>query len=204
MPGDIHILTNTYTKIDPWFGREHQPVELDLGCGKGGFVLELARRKAALVLGTDVMLGRLRKVARKAEREGLGNVEFLRTNSLDLIGYQLPDNCVQRIHLLCPDPWPKARHRHRRLATTDFLTRAARVLEDGGIFHFATDDEDYRRQVLEIVEQLPCYIRDVDLAAISDVLDIETEFERRWREQGRPVPHDAFQVLKADNSTLIA
>ena len=128
----IHCLTNNYVTIDPWFGRPPCPIELDMGCGKGRFTLDLAALYPdRLVLGSDVMLGRLRRLARKIDRRGLRNIELLRANSLELVGYQLPDGCIRRLHLLCPDPWPKTRHRGRRLVTTDFLVRVARVLEHG-------------------------------------------------------------------------
>ena len=204
MENNLHILTNTYTRIDPRFGRENGPVELDLGCGKGGFLLELARRTRGVVLGADVMLGRLRKVARKAERAQLINIELLRADNIELVGYQLPDDCVRRVHLLCPDPWPKKRHRHRRLVTTDFLTRLMRVLEHDGVFHFSTDDRDYFEAVRKTAAQLPFYQEDRDLASIRDVMDIETDFERLWRQEGRSVPHAAFRVNKLEETVLLA
>ena len=120
----LHIITNTYTVLQPLFGRPPMPTELDMGCGKGRFALDLAERfPDRLILGADVMLGRLRKVAKKADRRGLENVELLRANNLELVGYQIPDRSISRAHLLCPDPWPKDKHRNKRLATTDFFSR---------------------------------------------------------------------------------
>jgi tRNA (guanine-N7-)-methyltransferase len=193
---DIHILTNCYQRIDPWNGRAQRlPVELDLGCGKGGFLLDVAARHPdRLVVGADVMLGRLRKVAAKAEQRQLHNVELWRASSLELLGHQLPDNCITRLHVLCPDPWPKARHRWRRLVTTDFLQRAARVTVRGGVIHVATDEDAYFESILEAGAKLACLRREPDLEALADIADLTTDFEKQWIAAGKTVPHVIFRV----------
>lgn len=191
---DINILTNSWRTIEPRFGRPASwPVELDLGCGKGGLSLTLAERyPERVVLACDVMLGRLRRVANKARSRGLANVILLRANSLDLVAYQLPPACANRVHLICPDPWPKARHRARRLVNTDFLRRVARVLVPGGVLHVATDASDYRDAMLAALTDLPDFYPVPDRHVIADIADIKTEFEQRWNRQGTRVPHDAF------------
>ena len=188
----LRVVTNMYERLDPWQARARCPVELDMGCGKGGFLLQLAELfPERLVMGSDVMLGRRRHVQRKVECRGLSNVELLRASNLELVGYQLPDACVTRLHLLCPDPWPKTRHRARRLVTSDFLTRVARVLVDHGVLHLSTDHEPYLAALRQCVESLPFYSRDPD--AIADIVDLRTDFERKWLEAGRQVPHLAYR-----------
>jgi len=189
----VHMLTNRWVTIDPWFGRPRRPLELDLGCGKGGFAIALAERHPErLVLAGDVMIGRLRRVVNKALQRGIDNFEVLRANSLDLVGYQLPDACADRVHVLCPDPWPKARHRCRRLVNGDFLVRVARVLVPGGVLHLATDDPAYLEFMLAAIRPLPFFVRDQDGATIADLGGLRTEFELNWLRQGKTVPHLAF------------
>lgn len=188
----IHILTGTYAVFRPGQGRNTEPAELDLGCGKGRFTLDLAARyPERTVLGADVMLGRLRKVARKAANRNLDNVELLRAANLELLAFQLPPASVRRAHLLCPDPWPKERHRDKRLVTTDFLCRLRRVLVPGGVLHLATDHEPYFVDWQRMLAALPFFVRDD--AAIDDVADLKTDFELLWLKQGKPVPHMAFR-----------
>ncbi len=190
----IEILTGCYRVIDPAFGRQPAAIELDMGCGKGGFCLSLAQRyPERLILGSDVMLGRLRRVDRKAARQGLTNLVLLRADSLDLASYLLPPACLDRVHLLCPDPWPKSRHRTRRLVTTDFVARLARILRPGGALHLSTDFLPYFEDWRRILALYPAFRE--DLAVVADVADLQSDFEIQWRAEGRDVPHLAFRYL---------
>lgn len=190
----IHILTNRWHVIDPLPGHQRTcAVELDLGCGKGALALAMAQRfPDRLVIACDVMLGRLRKVVASARRAGLTNFEVVRANSLDLTAYQLPPSSIDRIHVICPDPWPKKRHQGRRLLNTDFMRRAVRVLKPGGVLHLATDDAGYREFMLEAAAGVPMLVQDRSGRAIADIADIKTGFEMKWNRRGVDVPHAAF------------
>lgn len=192
----IHILTNRYELIDPLFGRPAATrVELDVGCGRGGFTLQLAERYPdRLVIGTDVMLGRLKKIQSKAEKRQLGNLELLRASHVEMLGSQLPDNCADRIHYLCPDPWPKDRHRGKRIASGDFFLRIARILKPGGVLHIATDHPPYLELIHACLNHLP-FFEEVPGQA-DDILDLRTDFERQWLAAGRQVPHFTYRARK--------
>lgn len=188
----VHELSGQYCVIDPWFGRTRCPIEFDMGCGFGRFTLDLAMRfPDRLVLGSDLHPARLAGLVRKARFRRLENVEALYVNNLALVGFLLPDASIWRLHLLCPDPWPKERHRGRRLMTTDFLARVARVLEPGGILHFSTDHAPYLDSVQEMAAALPSLTLAPE--AMADIADMETGFERLWRAKGKAVPHLAYR-----------
>ena len=192
----IEILTGTYQVIDPTRGRASAAIELDMGCGKGRLALELARRYPdRVVLASDVMLGRLRRIDRKATNRGLTNLALLRADNLDLASYLLPHACIDRIHLLCPDPWPKERHRIKRLVTTDFVGRLERLLKPGGVLHMSTDHLPYLADWRRILAVYPSFREDA--SAIADIADIQTEFEVQWRAAGKDVPHLAFRLCPA-------
>jgi len=146
----IEILTGIYKKLE----LPDREVELDLGCGKGSFSVALAEKKPErLILAADVMLGRLRKLHRKRTRMELDNVEILRVEAGMLVGLLLPPRSITRLHILCPDPWPKKKHKGHRLISSEFVGRIAQVLRHGGIFHFATDDDAYFDSASDVVER---------------------------------------------------
>jgi tRNA (guanine-N7-)-methyltransferase len=192
----LHILTNSYAVIDPLFGRPAGTfVEMDVGCGRGGFTLALAQRyPERLVLGTDVMLGRLRKIDAKAGKRGLQNLELLRASHTEMLGHQLPDSCIDRLHYLCPDPWPKSRHRAKRVASTDFFVRIARVVKPGGILHIATDHPPYLDLIHACLGHLPFFAAVPE--QIADIADLQTDFEKQWLAEGKTVPHFAYRIVK--------
>ncbi len=192
----IHILNDTYSLLsDHVMIRENQRVELDLGCGKGRFAIELAAREPdALILGADVMLGRLRRVEKRAAKRGLGNLELLRVEANQLMTRILPDSCLDRVHILCPDPWPKPRHRANRLMSSEFMQRIHRVLKPGGILHFSTDDKNYMAATLENIRKSGLF-EEAPAGVLADISDIRTEFELDWLAVGRTVPHVAFRAV---------
>lgn len=165
------------------FGGEG-PLEIDLGCGDGSFLLAMAREfPERRFLGVERLLGRVRKVCRRAQREGLGNLQVLRLESLYTVEWLLPPASVERLHLLFPDPWPKARHHKRRLVQARFLAAAAKILAPGGEFLFKTDHPEYFEWAAD------------ELASFSGLTVCEwpddaffypeTDFERQWKAEGK-------------------
>lgn len=190
----IHLLNaidcrlEDFLDLSPW-----KRTELDLGCGSGGFSISLAGANPdTLVLAADVMLSRLRKVEKLKNRAGLKNLELLRVEARHLTGRILPDASLDRIHILCPDPWPKHKHKGNRLMSSEFMMSLRRILKPDGVLHFATDDPRYMNAALDnivssgLFEQLPP-------DALSDVASFKTEFEKDWLSIGRTVPHVAFR-----------
>ena len=125
------------------FMRE-QPLEIDIGCGTGSFLLWAAQTHPQRnFVGVERLLRRLRRVDRKVVRAGLTNARLIRLEATYLVSKVIPDQTVSTYHILFPDPWPKRRHRARRLIGVPFLTDVHRTLKTGGVINCATDHEDY-------------------------------------------------------------
>ncbi|MDE1170631.1 MAG: tRNA (guanosine(46)-N7)-methyltransferase TrmB [Verrucomicrobium sp.] len=165
--------------------RNPEQVILDLGAGDGGFTLAYARqRPAAGVLAVERLLGRARKIARRAARPGeeTPNVRVLRLESAYVLERLCPPASVDEIHLLFPDPWPKRRHHERRTLQLPFLAAAARVLKPGGLFRFVTDDPPYAEHGREVCAAAPGYA-----PGASDWDFPQTDFEAAFRAEGKPI-----------------
>ena len=127
-----------------------RPLEMDLGCGDGSFLMEMARHHPERdFIGVERLLGRARKVCRKITRGHLDNARVLRLDSRYVVEWLLPEVSVSRLHLLCPDPWPKVRHHRRRLVQVEFLDAVHTALIPGGEFLFMTDHEEYFQWAVE-------------------------------------------------------
>jgi len=120
------------------------PIELDLGCGDGSFVIQLAEKYPERnFLAVERLLGRVKKVCKKAYRAELTNVKVLRLETLYTIEWLLPKNSFDRIHLICPDPWPKEKHHKHRLMQKPFFDAVHALLKGDGEFLFRTDHKEY-------------------------------------------------------------
>jgi tRNA (guanine-N7-)-methyltransferase len=165
------------------FGR-NAPLHIDLGCGDGSFLCEMAQQfPKRNFLGIERLTKRVEKVRRKAEK--IENVRVLRADTLFAVRYLLPKNSVETFYLLFPDPWPKRRHQFRRIFTRDFLEAIAAALEKHGILRVATDQLDYFHQI----ERVTCAHRQFQVLPRSpdDAVLPVTKFEKKFRDQGAPI-----------------
>ncbi|MCF6177184.1 MAG: hypothetical protein L3J71_15620 [Victivallaceae bacterium] len=189
----IRLLTSEYLRLkDSIDFQAAEQVELDLGCGCGSFTTALAARyPERLILAADVMIGRLRKLVKRNEREAIENITALRVEARHLLSYMLHDGSINRLHILCPDPWPKGRHRGNRLLCSDFMNNIHRILATNGLFHFATDDDYYYETVCKVIEASGLFTENSSLSA--DIADIKSDFEKRWLAQSKTVRHITWQ-----------
>ncbi len=138
--------------LDALFDRS-APVEVDLGCGKGRFLLAHAAAHPDInFMGTDIQVGRLQKIRRRAEAAARPNIRLLHADTAYTLEYLLPRESVRRFYLYFPDPWPKRKHHRRRIVQPSFMALVHRTLEDRGEFHIATDHEDYFRHIHAVVQ----------------------------------------------------
>jgi tRNA (guanine-N7-)-methyltransferase len=180
---------------DDIFGNDH-PLEIDLGCGDGSFLIEMAQHYPERnFLGIERLLGRVRGVCKRIQELGLTNVMVLRLESQYALDYLLAPSSVSRLHLLCPDPWPKARHHKRRLVQQEFLHILQKTLIPGGEFLFKTDHPEYYEWALEQLEEFNESNPEQKFARLSWPEECEeegffypkTDFERMWEDKGKKV-----------------
>ena len=149
-PESLLIRPASWTQqLDPAsFSNPDRPLEVDVGCGKGRFLMaRSAAHSETDFLGIDRLLRRLRKIDRKLQRRGSTNVRLLRIEALYAIEHLLPPLCVTTFYVFFPDPWPKRRHHRRRLFSNTFLDALYRILLPAGRIHVATDNGDYFEQI---------------------------------------------------------
>ncbi len=181
----LFVPNDYFCRVDPAeiFTRS-APLEIDLGCGDGAFLIAMAKQfPERNFLGVERLLGRVRKVARDICQAGLTNAKVLRLESQYTVEWLLAKQSVSRLHLLCPDPWPKLRHHERRLVQHDFLQALWELLENNGEFLFKTDHDEYYDWVCDEVKK---FARFTELPwQENDFFYPKTDFQLLWESQGK-------------------
>ncbi len=167
------------------FGRPG-PADVEIGSGKGRFLLELAAARPERDFLAVERSGKYHRLCcERAARRGLTNVRLLRTTAEDLLLRLLPPASVGHLYVLFPDPWPKKRHHKRRLMTTGIVAAMHRALIPGGRLLVKTDHAGYAGVIDEVVGSAEGFARIDAVDAFADLP--ETGFEHKYRDQGRPI-----------------
>jgi tRNA (guanine-N7-)-methyltransferase len=125
------------------------PLWVEIGFGGGEHLAaQAAAHPEVTVLGAEPFTNGMASCLRHVEERGLANVRLLMGDGRELLA-ALPDAAVDRLFILFPDPWPKARQQKRRLVQPDVVAEIARVLKPRGRLRFATDVKSYADQALE-------------------------------------------------------
>lgn len=174
--------------------QKYDKIEIDLGCGNGEFSAKLAEKYSdRLIISSDILLGRLRKTASKIHSRNSENSIIIKVESGALLSYIVPDNSIDRIHLLCPDPWPKKKHRKNRFLSSNICSQIHRVLKKDGIFHFSSDNRNYCLETKKNIKNSHLFSENID--AIQDIIHFKTNFEKRWESKGKKVGHYAWKKI---------
>ncbi len=172
---------------------QRQPIEVEIGCGDGGFLAHYAAHHPGRnFIGVERLKGRLGKLARRGSREGLTNVRLLRIEAGYFVEYLLPPASVATVHIYFPDPWPKKRHHKNRLIQPPFATLLARALQPGGTVFLRTDNLEYFTQMREVFGGASEFTATETPEELKSVV---TDFERDFNAQGIPTNHAAYRRI---------
>lgn len=167
------------------FGRP-APVDVEIGSGKGRFLLELAAaRPERSFLAVERAAKYFKLCCDRAERRGLDNVRLLRTTAEDLLFRLLPEASAANLYVLFPDPWPKKRHHKRRLIKPEVVAAMKRALVPGGRLLVKTDHDGYAEVIAEVLAAAAGF-RPLDPADAFAGLPL-TGFEHKYLDQGRAI-----------------
>ena len=129
---------------------------LEIGFGMGQSLEELALREPATgFIGIEVHRPGVGKLLAAAEQAGLANLRIVCEDAVLVLQKAIPAQSLDLVMLFFPDPWPKKRHHKRRIVQPAFVELVGRALRPGGVFHLATDWENYAEQMLEVLGTAP-------------------------------------------------
>ncbi len=169
------------------FGNDH-PVEIEIGCGKAKFLIARAAQYPQInFLGIDVVWKWMKYAVERCEKRRLANIKFLRADARETVRHGVPDEAVSIFHIYFPDPWPKRRHRKRRLVTGEFLRTLHEKLAATGLIELATDHADYFLQMQRAIIQSGIEWKDVRISSEERLFDAlsKTNYEIKYETAGR-------------------
>ncbi len=128
---------------------DHKECWMEIGFGGGEHLAHQAQLQPNVgIIGCEPYINGVGDMLKKIEREKLSNIRIF-PDDARLLMERFPDDSLDRMFILYPDPWPKNRHHKRRLISAPFLDELARVMKPGALLRLATDHEDYATWMLE-------------------------------------------------------
>jgi tRNA (guanine-N7-)-methyltransferase len=139
------------------FADGNPPKNLDVGCGKGIFLLNYAHdNPASNVLGLEIRRPAVGWINEVAKGESIANCAALWYSVVNGLHF-IPDNSIDNIFYLFPDPWPKQKHVKRRAFNPEFLIEVSRILSNNGRLWLATDVDEVHKYHLKLLKRNPAF-----------------------------------------------
>jgi tRNA (guanine-N7-)-methyltransferase len=164
------------------------PVELEIGMGKGTFLTEQAKsRKETNFFGIEYARWFWRYASDRLRRNGCTNARTVRAEAAYFLREFVSPSSIAAVHIFFPDPWPKKRHHKRRLIQPPFMAELDRILIPGGRLQIVTDHAEYFEQIQQVLKSSRFVLAEYQSpgsAAEGEVAG--TNFERKYRREGRP------------------
>ncbi len=173
-----------------------RPIHIEIGMGKGKFLLELARRNPLInYIGIERYSSVLLRAAERYDRvvregETLDNIRFICMDAREIEEAFAPGE-AEKIYLNFSDPWPKKRHADRRLTSEKFLLRYEKILVSEGMIELKTDNRDLFSFSMEQVKkagwELVSYTWDLYRDEAMCEGNVMTEYEEKFAMAGNPI-----------------
>lgn len=166
----------------------YQPLYLEIGTGKGDFILNMAKNNPdAHFIGIEKSITCLAITAKKIVNEDIKNVLLIADDVSKVFAY-LPQGSIDKLFLNFSDPWPKKRHEKRRLTYKTFLDEYKKILKSNGEIIMKTDNIDLFNYSIESFTSNGFILEQVNFDYDGlDTNDVMTEYERFFRDEGTKI-----------------
>lgn len=179
------------------FGRV-APVTLEIGFGNGDSLAQMAAAAPERdFIGIEVHTPGVGHLLKLIGDRGLQNVRVMNTDAVEILRQRIPAHSLDRVQLFFPDPWHKKKHHKRRIVQLPFVSLLASCLQTGGVFHMATDWENYAEYMAEVMQTSPDFVNLAPQPPYSPRPDTRplTKFENR----GLKLGHGVWDLLYQKN-----
>ncbi|MDO5457306.1 MAG: tRNA (guanosine(46)-N7)-methyltransferase TrmB [Atopococcus tabaci] len=187
--------------------KKNQPIHLEIGMGKGQFIVEMAKAHPELnFIGVEMQTGVIYRALEKVLEEGVENVQLINTKA-QMITDLFAEGEIDHIYLNFSDPWSKKRYAVRRLTHFNFLESYHQVLKDKGLLSFKTDNRKFFEFSIQMFNAAHMTIRELSLNLHQDleIKNIQTEYEEKFSKQGKRIYYTqlSFDFFQAVDETAL-
>ena len=180
-------------KPEEVFGRS-APLVLEIGFGMGDSLLEMAKADPEKdFIGIEVHPPGVGRLISGAGNEGVKNLKVFMADAHDVLEDCIPDDSLARMQLFFPDPWHKKKHNKRRILQPSFIETVRAKLKPGGIFHMATDWENYADDAMEKM----CLATGYKNAAPDYLFSAQPEYRptTKFERRGERLGHGVWDII---------
>jgi len=176
------------------FGDTH-PVWMEIGFGNGASLVEMARQfPERNYLGIEVHTPGVGHLLREVAEQKLSNIRVMSHDAIEILKEAIPEQSLAGLQLFFPDPWHKKKHHKRRIVQSAFVELLATRLQPDGIFHAATDWQDYAQHIMSVFSSREDLFRNLAGAGQYSPRPTTrpvTKFEKR----GERLGHDSWDLI---------
>ena len=181
-------------KLGEVFENENLPLHLDIGCGRGRFLLQMAKlQKKRNFLGVEIREPIVIEANEIRDREKLNNLQYEFCNAtidLDVLLKQIPTQLLQRVTIQFPDPWFKKKHAKRRMVKDNLVETVTEKLAENGEIFVQSDVEFLAEEMFELFSQNEFLVAE---KAEENPLAVKTEREISVENRKLPVYRKIFR-----------
>jgi tRNA (guanine-N7-)-methyltransferase len=184
------------------FGNDHV-VELEIGSGKGLFLFNAASAEPSHnFLGIELSRKYARIAAERLAARQIPNAKIWRGDARQVMARLASETSLRAVHVYFPDPWWKKRHKKRRVFTDELVAQIERLLQPGGELRVASDVDEYFRLIQHLIAAVPRFKEQTvpELPTPQHSLDYPTNFERKYRLEGRPIFRAQYRLDRSSHT----
>lgn len=172
-------------------------VTLEIGFGNGDSLVQQAVSNPHNdYLGIEVHRPGVGHLLHLADDAGITNLRVINHDAVEVLQQQIPDHSLDCVQLFFPDPWHKKRHHKRRIVNQGFIQLVHQKLKPGGLFHLATDWEDYAEHMLAEMEQATGFSNS---AGTGDYANNTGRPATKFEHRGRRLGHGVWDLVYRKN-----
>ena len=171
------------------FGRDANTV-LEIGFGNGGSLAQMAKANPQNnYLGIEVHRPGVGNLLLQIEQDNISNIRVICADAVEVLEQMIPDASLYRVQLFFPDPWHKKKHHKRRIVQKPFVELLRQKLIIGGVFHMATDWQDYAEHMMVVMSEAEGFNNQSGAGEYAERPDYRplTKFEQRGHRLGHSV-----------------